>query len=363
MAYFFAFFVLLLTPSLASAALPSNELWREALTNSVVGFGKNTTGGKGGDLCQVTNLNNSGTGSLRACAEATGAKWITFTVSGTITLTTEIYIKSDKTIDGRGQNIVISGRGFILGRWHAIGNTTNNVIIHNISIKNINNDGISIAEDAFNIWIDHVTFKNAADENLHIGSDGSDGGYNGAAPRAITLSWNHFPITTPEAGWADKSILISDPSLPQDVATTVTLHHNHYQTYVRHPLARFAMIHAFNNYYNRTNIGAQPRTHARFYSENEIFYRLSSYPMVTAVPDTCPTCEPLAPDNVKVLSPWLINGAVVQERNPTTIFNPSSFYSYTAEIANATLQTKIINTAGWHTHGMLRPSLKRHASR
>src|SRR5688572_5599981 len=80
-----------------NAALPSNELWREGLINNVVGFGRNTTGGAGGTLCRVTNLNNSGTGSLRACAEATGPQWIVFDVSGTITLSSEIYIKSNKT--------------------------------------------------------------------------------------------------------------------------------------------------------------------------------------------------------------------------------------------------------------------------
>jgi hypothetical protein len=56
---------LLFTPSLTWATLPSNEIWREDLVNNVVGFGKNTTGGKGGDLCRVTNLNNSGSGSPR----------------------------------------------------------------------------------------------------------------------------------------------------------------------------------------------------------------------------------------------------------------------------------------------------------
>ena len=74
-AIFFLFVIFLFAPdNHISAALPSNELWREDLINNVIGFGKNTTGGKGGTLCQVTNLNDSGTGSLRACAESTGPK-------------------------------------------------------------------------------------------------------------------------------------------------------------------------------------------------------------------------------------------------------------------------------------------------
>jgi pectate lyase len=326
-----------------NAALPSNELWREDLTNNVVGFGENTTGGKGGTLCQVTNLNNSGPGSLRACAEAAGAMWITFTVSGTINLSSAIYVKSDKTIDGRGQNIVIASNGFILGRWHKVGNTTNNVIIHNLAIKDtVANGGIMITEDASNIWVDHVSFENRVDEAFYIGSDGGDG-YSGAPPHSITLSWNRCITGT----GSDKCILVSDPTLPQDVAITATFHHNWYdRTYVRHPLMRYAKIHAFNNYYYQTDIGAQVRTGGQFYSENEIFYRIGSYPMVSWQHDNCSTCEPGDGASVKVVDPWLINGAVVNQVNTGAIFNPASFYAYTADSANAALQSAIVNGAG-----------------
>jgi pectate lyase len=317
----------------------------EELVNAVVGFGKNTTGGLGGPVVHVTNLNDSGPGSLRSFAEAEGAQWIVFDVSGTIALQSEIRVKSNKTIDGRGQNIVIANRGFILGRWHAVGNTTDNVIIHNISIKNVANDGISIAEDASNIWVDHVTFDTPGDESVHIGSDGGDG-YNGAPPRAITLSWNHFPVGNCTNGCM--GILVSDPSVPQDVATTITLHHNHYQTYVRHPLARYAKIHSFNNYYNNVIIGVDALTDVQFYSENEIFKHSASgsNPMVKVwVGGTAYGDRGAA--NTKVVSPWLLNGATVQEINAGGIFNPSSFYSYTPHPADANLQTLIVSNAGW----------------
>src|SRR5262245_42628855 len=106
-AIFFLFVIFLFAPDkLVSAALPANELWRADLVKNVVGFGKNTTGGKGGTLFQVTNLNDSGAGSLRACADSPGAKWITFTVSGTIHLSTFLPMTyPNKTIDGRGADI------------------------------------------------------------------------------------------------------------------------------------------------------------------------------------------------------------------------------------------------------------------
>jgi hypothetical protein len=68
------------------------------IVNDVVGFGGGTTGGKGGSLCQGTTLADSGPGSLRDCATRAGAQWITFASSGTINLTSQVVMTSDKTI-------------------------------------------------------------------------------------------------------------------------------------------------------------------------------------------------------------------------------------------------------------------------
>ncbi len=50
------------------------------------GFGAAARGGRGGRVIQVTNTNEAGPGSLRACIEASGFRNCVFRVSGTITL-------------------------------------------------------------------------------------------------------------------------------------------------------------------------------------------------------------------------------------------------------------------------------------
>src|SRR6187455_3667952 len=78
-----------------------------------MGFGTDTPGGRGGKVIYVTNLDDSGAGSLRAALADASPRTVLFKVSGTITLSSDIMVKKPYlTIAGQtapGEGVQIRG--------------------------------------------------------------------------------------------------------------------------------------------------------------------------------------------------------------------------------------------------------------
>uniref|UniRef100_A0A0E0PTF3 Pectate lyase n=1 Tax=Oryza rufipogon TaxID=4529 RepID=A0A0E0PTF3_ORYRU len=161
---------------------------RKRLARCVRGFGHRTVGGAAGKIYVVTDASDDEMviprkGTLRYGVIQDRPMWIVFARDMIIQLRQELIVNHNKTIDGRGAQVHITGAQITLqGVQH--------VIIHNVHIHHSvphgggmirdskrhyglrtrsDGDGISIMSSS-NIWIDHVSMSNCSDGLIDAGN-------------------------------------------------------------------------------------------------------------------------------------------------------------------------------------------------
>ncbi|KAF4340870.1 pectate lyase C [Fusarium beomiforme] len=157
--------------TLLLALMASPATWAAQLAfPGAEGFGRFAVGGRQGEVYKVTNLNDSGKGSLRD-AVSKPSRIVVFGIGGIIKISERIVVSKNIYIAGQtapGGGIVVYGNGWSLSN-------ANDSIVRYITIRmgrggTSGKDAISIA-DGKNIIFDHVSVSWGRDETFSINGD------------------------------------------------------------------------------------------------------------------------------------------------------------------------------------------------
>ena len=286
------------------------------------------------DSSKVDSLGNYGTmvavaaGSFRECAEKDTSVWILFKNSGSYNLQAPLRIKSNKTIDGRGRDVRITGMGILT-------NESSNLIFENLTFTapaitaqdTSSRRALSIHNLTHHVWVDHCTFEEYPLIELDIKR----------SSQAVTVSWSRFEN-------AQSGILFGlEPDIFVDSLQTFTLHHNYFANMdSRGVVARHGKLHAYNNFFSDVRYtGIECSDSATCYVEKNVFnieapilvYRLYDE---DGTPDVATQGFVYALDNV-----FSHSGENLQDE---TVFRPD--YNVTVDDADVELAVRVRNEAG-----------------
>ena len=200
----------------------------------VEGFGAGSLGGwqEGHTVVWVTSLADSGPGTLREALQSGGApRVVRFAVDGAIPLETPLLLPSNLTLDGRGRDVTLRGKGLVLGG-------SDHVVLVNFALEDIgpdSEDGVQIGhpdDPAEHIVLDHLRFEQHGDGGDSKRVDEAISVVFGA--RHITIAWCRF------VNWEKVMLFGNGDAAPAlDAQMRVTVHHNWaHATGRRHPQAR-----------------------------------------------------------------------------------------------------------------------------
>ena len=194
------------------------------------------------DTTEVDSAGNAKTtaviapGSLRECAYKEGPTWILFEKDGVYDLQSPLRLKSDKTFDGRGRNIQISGMGILTSE-------SSNLIFENLTftkpaitaLDTSSRRALSIHSRTHHVWVDHCKFE----EYPLVELDVKRGSHH------VTISWSRFEN-------AQTGVLFGlAGDIIMDTAQSLTMHHNYFAGLSRDGiLAHGGKLHAYNNFFD-----------------------------------------------------------------------------------------------------------------
>ncbi|WP_255478693.1 polysaccharide lyase family 1 protein [Rufibacter sp. XAAS-G3-1] len=162
------------TAFIASALFFANELAAQQLAfPGAEGFGRFATGGRGGEVYHVTNLNDSGPGSFRDAVSKPN-RTVVFDVGGIIKIASRVIVSPNVTIAGQtapGDGITIYGNG--LSYTDANNTITRYIRVRMGKIGEKGKDAVAIAK-GHDLMFDHVSISWGKDGTLDINGDVSN---------------------------------------------------------------------------------------------------------------------------------------------------------------------------------------------
>lgn len=194
------------------------------------------------DTTEVDSAGNAKTtaviapGSLRECAYKDGPTWILFEKDGTYNLEAPLRLGSDKTFDGRGREVRITGMGILTQE-------SSNLVFENLiftapsitALDTTSRRALSIHNGTHHVWVDHCVFE----EYPLVELDVKRGSHN------VTISWSRFEN-------AQTGVLFGlAADIIMDTAQSLTMHHNYFAGLSQDGiLAHGGKLHAYNNFFD-----------------------------------------------------------------------------------------------------------------
>ena len=187
------------------------------------GFGATTTtGGRGGNVYYVSNLNCSGPGSLNDALKKPGPKYILFSVSGVIDCAAELEW-GDCYIAGQTSPGGIIVRGILIDDFYEPSGKAQNIIIRHLNSRPgipelrpgkgwVLDDALRI-DGAKDVVIDHCSFANAIDECIQL-----------SRSSRVTISNSMLAETL--GGHFDLGGMLINYSTAAHPKDSISLHHN-----------------------------------------------------------------------------------------------------------------------------------------